>query len=75
MSYISKAGEENLKKIIEWSKQDDINTIIINDPEALDLFTYLEANTIKLIRDRQDQNAKTWNTIKERRKTNKNYGR
>lgn len=75
MAYISKSAEDNLVKIIDWCKQPDINKLICADEEALIMFVKAEVDLIRLRRARKETNAKTWAFIKERRETDRNYGR
>lgn len=75
MAYLSKRAEDNLRKVLEWTKQTKVNELVCADKNALDMFATMEVDLIHLKRTRERDNARTWELIKEHRKTDKNYGR
>ena len=76
MSYLSKAAEENLINVLEWTKQTKaVNDLICDDNDTLNMFVQMEVDLIRLKQTRERDNARTWKLIKERRKTDKNYCR
>lgn len=76
MSYLSKAAEENLINVLEWTKQTKaVNDLICADNDTLDMFVTMEVDLIRLKQARERDNARTWELIKEHRKTDKNYCR
>lgn len=75
MPYLSKQSEIILEKVLARTKEEDINKLICADEESLNLFSNFEKTLIRLKRAREEQNTKTWNTIKERRKADKKYCR
>lgn len=75
MAYLSKRAENNLEKILMWSKSSDINKLILADEALTQMFVTLECDLIHLKNTRDEDNRRAWNAIKERRKTDKNYAR
>lgn len=76
MSYLSKAAEENLINVLEWTKQTKaVNALICADNDTLNMFVTMEVDLIRMKKAREQNNARTWKLIKERRKTDKNYCR
>lgn len=76
MSYLSKKAEENLLNVLEWTKHTKVvNDLICEDEKVLDMFVTMEVDLIRLKQAREHDNARTWEFIKEHRKTDKNYCR
>lgn len=57
--YMSKNEEKALAYLIDWAKQ----------------LVLLETYCIKAKKEREQTNARTWEYIKEKRKSNPDYGR
>lgn len=75
MSYLSKRAENNMRAVLAWTKREDVNKLICADKDALKIFIDFEVDLINLGEARTADNEKTWLTIKERRKSDKNYCR
>lgn len=75
--YMSKNEEKALAYLIEWTKQKEINQLVREsaDPRPLQALVLLETYCIKAKKEREQTNARTWEYIKEKRKSNPDYAR
>lgn len=75
--YMSKKLEKELEFVIEWSKQREINKMLLDSPDqrALQAFVDLEVYCIKAKRERIEFNAKCKEIIDRKRKSDPNYAR
>ena len=73
--YIKNEQFEALANMVEWSKRTDRFKFVDLTKAEQDILVNAEVALIKAYRRQKKDNARTNEYIKEKRKTNKNYGR